>query len=108
MITLVEDNKDAIVALCERFGVRRLALFGSAAKGTFDPATSDLDFVVDLGTYEEGVGSRYLGFIVALEQLFGRHVDVVTVRSIQSPAFRDEVDATSRVIYDATGRPAAA
>lgn len=42
MIALVEDNRDAIVALCERFGVRRLALFGSAAKGTFDPATSDL------------------------------------------------------------------
>jgi predicted nucleotidyltransferase len=97
-----------IVELCERFGVRRLALFGSAAKGTYDPARSDLDFVVDLGSYERGVGSRYLGFIVALEQLLDRHVDVVTVRSIQSPAFKDEVDATSKVIYETIGRPAAA
>lgn len=108
MIALIEDNRDAIVDLCERYGIRRLALFGSAAKGMFDPATSDLDFIVDLGEYDPGVARRYLGLIVALEQLFGRHVDVVTVRSIQSPAFRDEVKATSRVIYDATGRSAVA
>ncbi len=108
MIALIEDNTAAIAALCERYGIRRLSLFGSAAKGTFDPATSGLDFVVDLGIYERGVGSRYLGFIVALEQLLGRHVDVVTVRSIQSSAFKDEVDATSRVIHETTGRPAAA
>jgi hypothetical protein len=108
VIALIEDNREAIVALCERDGVRRLSVFGSAVTGTFDPKTSDLDFLVDLGEYEEGVGSRYLGFIVALEQLFRRHVDVVTVRSIQSPAFRDKVDATSRVIYDTSGRLAAA
>lgn len=41
MITLIEDNKDAIVKLCKQYGVRRLALFGSAATGAFDPATSD-------------------------------------------------------------------
>jgi len=40
MIPLVADNKDAIVALCKRYGVRRLALFGSAATGAFDEATS--------------------------------------------------------------------
>ncbi len=33
-------------ALCRRFGVRRLDLFGSAASGRFDPGRSDLDFVV--------------------------------------------------------------
>ena len=38
MIALIEDNRDAIVALCERYGVRRLSLFGSAAKGTLDGA----------------------------------------------------------------------
>ena len=43
MIALVDENRDAMVALCERFRVRWLALFGSAATGTFGPATSDLD-----------------------------------------------------------------
>lgn len=36
MISLVEDDKDAIVELCKHFDVRRLALFGSEATGSFD------------------------------------------------------------------------
>jgi len=36
-----------VVALCKDRGVRRLALFGSAASGRFDPASSDLDFLVE-------------------------------------------------------------
>jgi predicted nucleotidyltransferase len=49
MISLITDNLDAIRALCRQYGIRRLDLFGSAATGAFDPDTSDLDFVVDLG-----------------------------------------------------------
>ena len=41
---IVETNLPALQALCRRFGVRRLDLFGSAATGRFDPALSDLDF----------------------------------------------------------------
>jgi len=55
VIALVEDNREAIFALCERFGVRRLALFGSAATRTFDPETSARDFLV---------GSTYARFTV--------------------------------------------
>ena len=60
MIALIEDNREAIVALCEQYGVQRLAVFGSAAKGTFDPATSDLDFVVEFEDYGPGVSRRFL------------------------------------------------
>lgn len=47
MIALVEDNREAIVDLCERFGVPRLSSFGSAATGTFDSATRAIDLLVD-------------------------------------------------------------
>jgi len=100
VIDLIEHNRDAIVDLCRQYGVRKLAVFGSAAKDTFDPATSDLDFVVDLGDYEPGVASRYLGLIVALERLFGRHVDVVTIHSRTSDAFRQEVERTAQTVYE--------
>ncbi|MBA2247838.1 MAG: nucleotidyltransferase domain-containing protein [Chloroflexia bacterium] len=99
MIALVEDNREAIVALCERYGVRRLSVFGSAVTGTFDPETSDVDFLVDLGEYDPGVARRYLGLIVALEHLFGRHVDVVTEKAVKDPDFRRELEATAKVIY---------
>ena len=35
-----------------------------------------------------------------LEALFGRHVDVMTPRSIRNPFFRRSVDASRQVIYE--------
>jgi len=51
------DHLDAIRELCVKYRVKRLAVFGSAAKGTFDPAKSDVDFVVEFSAGEQaGVG----------------------------------------------------
>lgn len=104
MIDLIEDNRHAIDDLCRQYGVRRLAVFGSAVNGTFDPATSDLDFVVEMANYGPGVAMRYLSFGVALEDLFGRSVDLVTERSIKTPRFRDAVYSTMELLFDADTR----
>lgn len=98
---IVADKRAEVVALCERYGVRRLDLFGSAAKGTFDPATSDLDFLVDLGEYGPDVARRYLGLAEELEALFGRSVDLMTVRTVQSAYFTAEIEASRQSIYAA-------
>jgi uncharacterized protein len=38
MLPLIAERRSDIAALCRRFGVRRLAVFGSAARGDdFDP-----------------------------------------------------------------------
>jgi len=107
MIALVADRKPEIVALCQRFGIRGLHLFGSGATGAFDPEHSDLDFIVDLGEYERGVAKRYFAFCEQLEELVQRPVDVITVRQIANPYFRAEVNATRELIYhDAERSPA--
>ena len=106
---LIEQHHDAIRALCQKYGVRRLDLFGSAATGAFDPATSDLDFVATFAdTRSPGYADRYLGFAEALEMLFGRPVDVITERSIRNPYFRQAVEASRQPIYDERDAPAAA
>jgi predicted nucleotidyltransferase len=46
MISIVEDRRAEVAALCETYAVKRLDLFGSAAGDGFDPEASDLDFVV--------------------------------------------------------------
>jgi hypothetical protein len=46
MIALIEQQKESIADLCQRHEVRRLDLFGSAARGDFQSERSDLDFVV--------------------------------------------------------------
>jgi predicted nucleotidyltransferase len=109
MNELSEQQRDAIRALCQQHGVHRLDLFGSAATGAFDPATSDLDFVATFAdTRSPGYADRALGFAEALQTLFGRPVDVITERAIRNPSFRQAVEASRQPIYDERDAPAAA
>jgi predicted nucleotidyltransferase len=103
-----EGKLDAIAALCREYGVLRLDVFGSAAKGTFDPEASDLDFVM---TFEDrgpaGYAKRYLRFAEALEQLFARPVDLIFEEAIRTPYFRAVIEETRRRVYVAPGKSAA-
>jgi predicted nucleotidyltransferase len=108
MIALIEDNRDAITALCRQYGVRKLAVFGSAAKGTFDPARSDLDFAVDFKDYGPGVGKRFMKLIVALEDLVGVRIDIVTPSSITDHIFLRELDRTAVTLYESEFQTTAA
>lgn len=85
--------------LCERYGVERLELFGSAARGEFDPANSDLDFIVQMnGRREPGYARRFYEFAEAIEALYGRRVDLLTELMIKNPYFKAEVDKDRRVL----------
>ena len=109
MIDIVTNHLDDIAALCRRYGVRRLDLFGSAATGAFDPETSDLDFVATFAdTPAPNYGERYLDFADALEALFDRPLDVLNENMIGGPYFRQAVDATRQPVYDERNAPAAA
>jgi len=109
MIGVVEWRLDAIRALCRTYGVRRRDLFGSAATGAFDAATSDLDIVVTfVDTRSLGYADRYLGFAEGLEALFGRPVDVLTENMIRNPYFRRAVETSRQPVYDERNAPAAA
>jgi predicted nucleotidyltransferase len=108
MASPVEKHRDALAALCRQHGVARLCLFGSAATEHFDPATSDLDFIVAFADKSSGYADRYLDFAEALEELFGREVDVVTERSVQNPYFRRSVESTQRLVYEREDKEAPA
>ena len=98
---ILTDRLDEIAAICREYGVRRLYVFGSAVHGTFNPETSDLDFMVDLGEYEPEIALRYSRLYMALEVLFGRDIDLITTNSTGSARFLDHVIATREHIYAA-------
>lgn len=109
MIDPLAGKLEAIAALCRQFGVLRLDVFGSAAKGTFDPATSDLDFVASFADRDvPGYATRYLRFAEGLEDLLERPVDLITEQGIKNPYFREEVDDTRRSVYVSVDSTAAA
>ncbi|MEO6324253.1 MAG: nucleotidyltransferase family protein [Thermoanaerobaculia bacterium] len=68
------------------YGVRHLALFGSAARGE-DGAESDLDFLVE---FDRKTFRNYMGLLRLLEVTFGRRVDLV-IREALKPALRESV-----------------
>jgi predicted nucleotidyltransferase len=109
MVSEVEQRRPAVADLCRRYRVARLRLFGSAATGAFDAATSDLDFIAEFADRQApDYADRYLDFAEALEHLFQRHVDVVTQRSVRNPLFRAEIERTARVVYEEHSTEAAA
>lgn len=85
-----------------RFGVRRLDLFGSAAVGPFDPAHSDLDFLVEFDAAPRLTPfEQYFGFKESLERLFGRAVDLVMAGAPQNPYFLKSLNESRRLLYAA-------
>jgi hypothetical protein len=104
MISLVADKERELRATCERFGVRRLELFGSAATGDeFDPEHSDIDFLVEFQP-EQNLGpwlQHFFEFRRTLEQLFGHSVDLVMPSAMKNAHFIREVNRTRRPVYAA-------
>ena len=78
----IAEKCDDLAALCRSYGVTRLEVFGSAARGSdFDPAKSDADFLVAFAE-EDGLSAldQVFGFAEALEDILGRPVDLVESR----------------------------
>ena len=99
---LVAERSAQIHDLCERFRVRKLELFGSAAKSTFDPVHSDLDFLVEFDDLTpRDAADRYFGLSESLEALFGRQVDLVDVTAIRNPYFLRAIAESRTVLYAA-------
>jgi uncharacterized protein len=90
-------------ALCRRCNVQRLDLFGSAATGRFEPARSDLDFLVAFEPLAPGAyADAYFGLREGLEKLFGRDIDLVTQASLANPYFREQVETERRNLFALT------
>lgn len=79
MHNLIESNRQNILALGQKNGVRNIRVFGSMARDDAR-ADSDVDFLVEL---EEGRSGFALGgFLMDVKDLLHRDIDVVTEKSL--------------------------
>jgi predicted nucleotidyltransferase len=100
----IAEKREALAALCRRYGVTRLEVFGSAARGhDFDPAKSDADFLV---AFEKEAGlsalDQFFGFAEALEEILGRPVDLVERGALEASRNyirRRNILADAEVVY---------
>jgi predicted nucleotidyltransferase len=102
-MALLESKSEQIAALCRRYGVVRLRLFGSALRPDWDERRSDFDFLAEIGAPPPGVGpfDQQFGLQVDLELLLERPVDLVDWRAARKPAFRETAEAQAMEVYAA-------
>ena len=84
MHAAVSAKRASIAELCRRFHVRRLEVFGSAARAEdFDPARSDADFLVQFEPDVRPTIAILLDVEEALQQALGRPVDLVERKAVE-------------------------
>ena len=96
------QNSEELTQLCERYGVMRLELFGSATGERFDSERSDLDFLVTFQPKPDlGLAEQYFGFKDDLEHLFSRPVDLIELDAVDNPYFLEEIQTERQLLYAA-------
>lgn len=85
------------VPLAQKYGVKRLGLFGSYARGEAKEE-SDLDFLINEGNMRGLI--QYMSFVNDLEDAFGCHVDVV-MDGIRDQEFLNIIKKDEVVLYEA-------
>ena len=101
MDSRIAEKKDGLIALCRRYDVARLEVFGSAARGSdFDPTRSDVDFLVK---FQAGSSlsplRQFFGLADEIKTLLGREIDLVEVTAIQNPYLRAGIERSRELVY---------
>jgi uncharacterized protein len=102
MLEEIRGQKAELEQLCRRYGVRRLELFGSAVSGRYRPGKSDLDFLVEFEPLPRGTyADAYFDLLEALQDLFGRPVDLVVASAVKNPYLRQSIESNKALLYAA-------
>jgi Predicted nucleotidyltransferases len=102
MIAVIEDKREAIAALCRRYGVVRLYVFGSVLREDFCPSESDVDFLVEFGPMDgHSKAHAYFDMLDDLRELFGAEVDLVMVGAVKNRYIARDIECTKQVLYAA-------
>ena len=91
----IEEIKKKSVPIAKKYGVKKLSLFGSYARGDADEE-SDVDFLFEKGRV---MGLQYFGFVLDLEDVFKCHVDLVS-EGISDKEFLAEIKNDEVVLYE--------
>ena len=92
----IDEIKTVVSPIAKKYGIKKVVLFGSRARGDYD-GKSDYDFFVKK---DKSMGLSYFGFIEDLKEAFSSSVDVVSQISEDSQYLRDAIDKEGVVIYE--------
>ena len=99
MIYTIDDIRNKTVPIAKEFGITRMSLFGSYARGEATD-DSDVDLYIDRGKLSNLL--QYFAFVDELENVLHRHVDVVTT-GIEDKQFLSAIMQDGVLLYEDEG-----
>ena|SRR5450756_2070005 len=93
----IDDIAQKTSAVFKRYGVKRVAVFGSSARGEMRKG-SDVDLLVDIDRMSSGL--IFVDLKQTLENALGRKVDLISFNSLAYSDMRDEILTDAKVIYE--------
>lgn len=100
MMIDLEAYRLRLTELCRSLSVRRLELVGSAARGDFQPESSDIDVLIEFEG-DHALFDRYFDLKYGLEAIFGRKVDVIQMGAVKNPYLRASLEQDRIAVYEA-------
>ena len=98
-MSIVEQKKDQVIALCDEHKVGKLFVFGSVLGSQFNEH-SDIDFIVDFKDVDlYDYADNYFDLKDGLENLFNRPVDLLEERAIKNPILKQSIDTSKVLVY---------
>lgn len=102
MQPFITEKREEIAELCRRYHVIRLSIFGSAARDDFDPATSDVDVIVEFDEMPiHGYADNRWALRNELVKRLGREVDLLTWQSVTNPYLLQSIESNQQTLYAA-------
>ena len=102
MHPLIAQHRYGISAICRRYRIVRLDVFGSAARADdFNPASSDADFLVEFAPHIRTGLAEFFGAKTDLEALLGRSVDLVESAAVRNPYVVASINRNREPVYAA-------
>jgi predicted nucleotidyltransferase len=96
----IDEKLGEIAAACQRYGIERLFVFGSALREDFRTGESDIDLLVEFGPLE--ITKRFHAYLDAREafrNIFQAEVDLVMQGAIKNKVIAGEIDRTKQLVY---------
>jgi len=93
-----DEMRNIVGSVAARYGVKRIYLFGSRARGD-ECEGSDYDFFIMPGKLRGLIGLS--GLISALADALGADVDVIPDGSVMDKDIRNEILRDRRLVYEA-------
>ena len=93
---VIEVLKSELPYMSSNYGVKRIALFGSFARGE-QKEDSDVDILVE---FRKPIGFKFVDFAEYVEKLVGRKVDILTPEGVKGIRIKEVAEGIKRgVVY---------